>query len=295
MSYYDPVSTLSQQPASLGYGRGVPLGEAVEDRIVEAMKGHGFNASEARIYVALLKNHPATGYELAARSGVPRSAIYTVLKKLHGLGLVNAIQEKPAKYVPLSPDQLFALLEARFSKSLTALRTSIDDLGGASLEAVTWTVQGYPAMIEQAETLIRNASRSVYGSLWKREAGRLDAPLREAMSAGVEVVLFSWNALPADLGTVFAYGIEEADLSPHWEHKIILVADDRRILAGGAEETEENRAVITEEVALVEMAVSNLVLDITLFGQRQGVDTGAVVTRLTRHLAPVEELIEARS
>mgnify|MGYP000393897135 CR=1 FL=1 len=37
---------------------------------VEAMKALNFTLSDARAYVALLKEHPATGYELAARSGV---------------------------------------------------------------------------------------------------------------------------------------------------------------------------------------------------------------------------------
>jgi hypothetical protein len=64
-------------------------------------------------------------------------------------------------------------------------------------------------------------------------------------------------------------------------------------LIGGAEETEENRIVVTEEMALVEMALSNLVLDITLFGQRHNIDTAEVVSHLTVHLAPVEELVTA--
>ncbi|CAN0598434.1 unnamed protein product, partial [Laminaria digitata] len=41
----------------------------LEGRIVDAMKQLGFNASDARVYIALLKIHPATGYELATKSG----------------------------------------------------------------------------------------------------------------------------------------------------------------------------------------------------------------------------------
>ena len=42
---------------------------------------------------------------------------------------------------------------------------------------------------------------------------------------------------------------------------------------------------------LVEMARSNLVLDMTLFGERSGTDTSEVVSNLTAHLAPIEELV----
>ena len=284
------MNVMTQAP--LGYGRSVPIGAAVEGRIVEAMQSHGFTASEAKIYVSLLKNQPATGYELAARSGVPRSAIYSVLRRLQSLGLVNAIQDKPARYVPLTPERLFALLESRFGRSLEALKGSIDDLGGAAAEAVTWTVHGYTSVLEQAERLIGEAEESVHGSLWSREGRRLEPSFARAKAAGKDVILFSFTPLPPGLGQVFSYGIAEEKLQAYWAHKIILVCDDKRVLVGGAEETEETRAVVTEEPAIVEMAVSNLVLDITLYGQRTGIETGPVVTRLTRRLAPVEELVE---
>ena len=72
------------------------LGDQVEDRIVAIMKRFGYTGSDARTYIALLQQHPATGYELAARGGVPRSAIYGVLKRLEHAGLVNMLPGKPA-------------------------------------------------------------------------------------------------------------------------------------------------------------------------------------------------------
>jgi hypothetical protein len=48
---------------------------------------------------------------------------------------------------------------------------------------------------------------------------------------------------------------------------------------------------VTDEEALVEMALSNLILDITLYGERRGVDTRDVVTLLTAHMAPVDDLL----
>ena len=115
-----------------------------------------------------------------------------------------------------------------------------------------------------------------------------------ARDAGVELILFSFNALDDSLGTVLSYGIEEGDLEAYWPHKIILVSDHARALLGGAEDLEDNRIVVTEEPALVETAVANLVLDITLLGQRRQLDTGRIVTRLTELLAPVEELSTKR-
>jgi predicted transcriptional regulator len=258
--------------------------------LVEALQEHGFTASDAKTYVSLLEDHPATGYELAARSGVPRSAIYNVLRRLEGLGLVSAVQDRPAKYVPLPPERLLATLRSRFSRSLDALEESLEKLSRKAPEAATWIVQGYDATIEQAAALVAGARRSVYASAWRREVDQLADALEAARGRGVEIILFSFNELPQELGTSFCYGIEEDQLEPYWPHKMIMVVDGERALAGGTEPTAATRTVVTEEPALVEMAVSNLVLDITLLGQRKQLDTEPAVNRLTRLLAPVEEL-----
>ena len=263
--------------------------DAVEERVVAAMKQLGFNATDARAYLALLKQHPATGYELATRSGVPRSAVYNVLKRLQALGLINAVQEKPARYVPLPPDRLYALLETRFSRSLEQLRDELASLEEPPAEAVTWTAIGYDAMLEQAEQMITAASARVVASLWGREAEALERPLRAAVERGLEVTLFSFTPLP-DIGRTVSYGIDPDALAEHWEHRVVLLAD-RRLLVGRAEQSEDNRAVVTDEPSLVEMAVSNLVLDLTLYGEKRDEDVSAIVTSLTEWLAPVEQLL----
>ncbi len=264
--------------------------DEVEDRVVGAMKQLGFTATDAKTYIALLRGHPATGYELAARSSVPRSAIYGVLRRLASLGLVNPIDDKPARYVPLPPDRLLELLESRFNRQLESFRESIKGVVSPAAEVATWTILGYSQLLDQAERLIDAAQERICANLWRREAERLARPLKAAIARGVEVVLFSWTPVPAELGQVLSYEIDERALGEYWPHRLILVADDAQVLVGEAGESEENRAVVSEERPLVDMAVGNIVLDITLFGQRKGVDTSDLVTRLTSDLAPVETL-----
>jgi len=265
----------------------------VDARIESTMRQLGFTANEARAYMALLRQHPATGYELAAASGIPRSAIYTVLRGLEAQGLVNAVSPSPARYVPLPPERLIEVLSSRFSRSLEDLGDSRRRLAAERPESTTWTLRGYEGLLDQARSLIEGATTSVHASIWRREVDRLATPLREAVARGVEVVLFSFTALPDDLGTALGYGIDEAALGQHWTHGLILIADGAQVILGGAEESPSNRAVFTNEDAIVSMARSNLVLDITLFGQRTGTPTGEIVSHLTAHLAPVEDLLSA--
>jgi sugar-specific transcriptional regulator TrmB len=273
--------------------RPVTLRAETEGRIVDALTEMNFTATDARAYIALLKGAPATGYEISARSGLPRSAIYTVLKKLEASGLINAIQQDPVRYVPLPPERLLELLESRFQRNLSQLKDSLKSLRGKTAEAPTWTVHGYPALLEQAEQLIGGTKEVLVGSLWGREAQALAPRLREAVARDVELIFFSFTPLPEDIGHTYSYGISEEKLASYWEHKIILVADHERALIGGAQQTEHTQAVITEVPALIEVAISNLVLDLTLFGQRHEHDMSEVIAKLIKSFAPIEELVNA--
>ena len=133
------------------------LGDQAEDRVVAVMKRFGYTGTDARTYIAVLRHHPATGYELAARGGVPRSAIYGVLKRLEQAGLVNAVRGKPARYIPLAPERLIEHLESRFSRDIKDFRDAVTQVSGPDTTTLTWTVSGYEAQLAEAERLIDNA------------------------------------------------------------------------------------------------------------------------------------------
>jgi hypothetical protein len=146
-------------------------------------------------------------------------------------------------------------------------------------------------MMREADRLIRGSQKLVAASLWAREAERLTPALEAARAGGAEIVIFSFNPLPRVGGRLFSYGIPERELEQYWPHKLILVSDHKRLLVGNAEESESSRATLTDELILVEMGLSTLVLDLTLCGQRMQVETVGAIVLLTQHLAPLEQLI----
>ena len=270
------------------------LGDQAEDRVVAVMKRFGYTGTDARTYIAVLRHHPATGYELAARGGVPRSAIYGVLKRLEQAGLVNAVKGKPARYVPLPPDRLIQHLETRFARDIEDFRGAVSSVSGPEVEALTWTVKGYEAQLAEAERLIDTAEHSIVCSLWRKEALHLQPALLRAQERGVDVTAFSFTRLPDNLGTVLSYGIEEEKLQIHWSRRLVFVVDRAQLLVGEADGRQLDRAVVSEEMVLIEMAVANLVLDITLYAERKGIDVTQTVARLTQRLAPIDQLLTGR-
>ena len=77
-----------------------------DKEIIDLLTEFGLAANLGKTYVALLNNNPATGYEICTQSGIPRSAIYSVLNKLESLGIINSIGNSPKRYVPIPPSGL---------------------------------------------------------------------------------------------------------------------------------------------------------------------------------------------
>ena len=72
--------------------------------LLEQLTRIGFTEYEAKVYLALLRQNPATGYQISKDSGVPRSMVYETLSRLHGRGLVlETVEGRATLYRPLPP------------------------------------------------------------------------------------------------------------------------------------------------------------------------------------------------
>jgi sugar-specific transcriptional regulator TrmB len=73
--------------------------------LIERWMDVGFTEYEAKAYVALLRLGPATGYQVAKESGVPRSMVYEILNKLVARGAVAPQSfAEMVRYASVPPD-----------------------------------------------------------------------------------------------------------------------------------------------------------------------------------------------
>jgi hypothetical protein len=75
--------------------------------LLERLREIGLGDYEAKLYLALVKRHPATGYELARSSGVPSSKVYEVLGRLQEKDLVFVADggARGKRYIPVDPEE----------------------------------------------------------------------------------------------------------------------------------------------------------------------------------------------
>ncbi len=251
-----------------------------DERIAEKIKKLGFTTYEAKAYLALLQNSPVTRYELSKNSGVPRSAIYDIIRKLERIGAVNALYTKPERYVPLPPDQLFELLGRQFKERIEEAKESLKKFHTEIEPGHLWNIVGYRNLLHKAREMIGRAKNSIYVSLWERECKKLEEDLEEAIRRGVRVIAFSFTPLKIKKATVYSYNIPDKELARIWDRKIILVIDQHELLMGEADDKHLKKTAWTDNKAIVDIATNHLILDITLFGLRQNVDVGSVVTSM---------------
>lgn len=264
------------------------------ESITKKMADLGFTQYEARAYVCLLQNFPATRYEISKRSGIPRSAIYDVIQRLEQMGAVNAISAKPEKYVPLPPDKFIELLENRYKNKIELFYESVSDLQVDLESENLWNITGYQNLILKAKEMISNAREEVYLSTWNREIQELKQELKEAVDRGVKLVIFSFTRT-VKFGLVYSYGLDEKELEKAWDHKIILVRDREELLMGEANKQYPRKAAWTQNKAIVMIAANHIVLDLTLYGLRVGVDVrNVVIENHTGELELIGRLLKER-
>lgn len=264
------------------------------ETIARKMADLGFTQYEGRAYICLLQNFPATRYEISKKSGIPRSAIYDVIHRLEQFGAVNAISAKPEKYVPLPPDKFVELLESRYKNKIHEFYESVSDLQVNLESEHLWNISGYQNLILKAKEMISNAREEIYLSTWNREIQELKKELKEAVERGIKVVIFSFTRT-VKFGLVYSYGLEEKELEKAWDHKIILVRDREELVMGEANKQYPRKVAWTRNKAIVMIAANHIILDITLYGLRAGVDIREVV--IENHpgeLALIDRLLRER-
>ena len=255
-----------------------------EADVVDALISLGFSLNEGRAYAALLSGGASTGYEVAQRAQVPRSAVYAVLRKLVANGAARSIPGTPERFVGVPPSELMTLLKKRFESSQEDLERAVKSLDVDAQVPDAFTVRGYDRVIEEARQLIDSAQDRIVLSGWPRELAKLERELAEAHDRGVYTVIFSHAEIPAGLaGVCFSYGVDEAGLEEFWKHRLVLVVDDARTLIGATEQAADDAAVLSETKAIAEVATSWVALDITLLAQRYDYDAEKVMARMLGH------------
>lgn len=148
----------------------------------------GFTEYEAKVYLVLLSEHPATGYQLSKTSGVPRSMVYEALGRLHARGAVLKTEEHRATlFRPVPPDILLDRLDQEHHELLENLRDGLGKLYTTQTEDRLWSINGRNPVISYAIEMINSAKEEIMIVVGDRELADLKPAILASCEGGVQV------------------------------------------------------------------------------------------------------------
>jgi len=193
----------------------------------------GLGEYEAKLYLALVKRHPASGYELARASGVPSSKVYEVLARLREKELVFATDGgRATRYIPTDPDEFVERYARRMTGTLAGLKQDLQALGDEDEVGYVWNVHGREVLLERAGDLLGRAEQSVLVSAWDEELGTLAAAIAAAHARGVRVAVIDYGALAVEADAVYPHPIKDTIAAEKGGRGLTLCVDSRVALLG---------------------------------------------------------------
>ncbi len=226
----------------------------------------GFTEYEAKVYLALLANHPATGYQLSKESGVPRSMVYETLRRLHDRGAAQeSIDARSTQYRPLPPHTLLDQHEREHFLLLDKLRQGLEELYAGLPDERVWSISGRSATLAYAIQLLRQAAADVYLVLADADLEALRREITSACGREVTVNILLTGEGKIDCGCVAYHPPLESQLQG-LTTTLLVVVDDVEALIASTNPHMETRATITRNSELVLIARQFVWME--LFAQR---------------------------
>jgi sugar-specific transcriptional regulator TrmB len=213
----------------------------VSEGPIDKLMRIGFSEYEAKAYVALLRESPVTGYQIAKLSGVPRSMVYEVLGKLVARGAAMTLRkEGSTQYAPVPATEFLDQWHREHEGLVASLKDDLAILDTTSDLEYVWSIEGHENIMAKAEEMIGQAGHRIYLSLLPATFPALEPALRAAVGRGVQVVIYSTEALDLPGGRVIANPVPEATQERVEGLWLVLVVDGEEVLIG--ELLTENRA-----------------------------------------------------
>ncbi|MEB3286527.1 MAG: TrmB family transcriptional regulator [Vampirovibrionales bacterium] len=233
--------------------------------VIERLRDMGFNSYEAKVYLALLKHHPATGYEVSKESGVPQARAYDTLKTLETNKFVVSLGGKPTQYLPVDPKELLSRWEQSFRGAYDFLKEALPSMSDETIEPII-NLRGEDRILKEALDLIRRAKKSICLEIWSEDAERLEDALRDAKSRGVAIKIVGYNDVKLPGIDVFPHGgVTDIEFTMGGRH-IILCVDDKEGIVGTivGSSSKPPMAVQTRNLGIILMMKELIVHDIFL-------------------------------
>ena len=199
--------------------------------LVEKLKEIGFNSYEAKVYIALLKKYPSTGYEISKLANIPQARTYDTLKVLETKNVVAVTQSKPLRYTPVKPKQILSAYQKKMDSTINYLEKNLPNVNEHYDEPVV-SISGKENIINKVTEIIQNAKKEIYLEIWSQDFKIFEQELLNAYNRNVEIRIVGYDNFSSRFGLVYEHAYARDIEMSLGGRMIVLAVDDNTTLIG---------------------------------------------------------------
>jgi sugar-specific transcriptional regulator TrmB len=194
----------------------------------------GFTEYEARVYLALLRDNPATGYQLSKGAGIPRSMVYEALGRLHARGAVLKTGDyRGALYRPVSPEALLDRYEGEQRILLRNLRENLHRIHSDRTEERLWSISGRNNVLAYVQQMIDSAGEEILLVLSDAHLAVLSDKIRAVCDSGITTKALLTGSGSLDCGNVIHHPPLESELQQLDDMLVVVVDGNECLISSG--------------------------------------------------------------
>ena len=133
--------------------------------LIDSLRNLGLTEYEAKVFVALTRHGSGTATDIHMFSGIPRPAVYGVLKKLAERGIIEVQHTKPMRYKCMSPEEAIEKIKKDFEQETEVVLEKLEDIYSSEenvlQEEVVWTINGLKNVTDRIIQVICSARSEI--------------------------------------------------------------------------------------------------------------------------------------
>ena len=175
------------------------------DEIVEKLKELGLNEYQSKVYIALLKKFPATGYEIAKLANIPQSRAYDTLKNLEAMHIAIPSNSKPVTYTPIKPKEFTKRYKRKIDSTINFLEKKLPDIKEENYTEPILSIRGRTKIIDKIAEIVKNANKTIFIALFSQDFKYLEQYLLDAYNRGLDVKIVKYDNFTCNFGKSFRH------------------------------------------------------------------------------------------
>jgi predicted transcriptional regulator len=155
---------------------------------MDSLVALGFSRLEAAIYVYLLEESPATGYQIAKAIEKPNANTYQALESMTQRGLLLVEDGRPRRYRAVPHQEMLRQLDAAYTARIETASKELDAIRPATADLQVYRITDYTQVIERCRAMLARARRKVVVDAFPGVLAIILDELQATAGRGTEVI-----------------------------------------------------------------------------------------------------------